>query len=120
MTHLHQVLFSDGLNLYKTKCRKRLQYSQIESIIKHMGKQDASPATWRNAINNIELKALRKAETIEQVAAMVDCRDHEYSREEQAAHVKTHLQQQYITRVLNGLPAARHNQGAAPQGAETP
>ena len=37
-----------------------------------------------------EIKALRKAETIEQVAAMVDCRDHEYSREEQAAHVKTH------------------------------
>ena len=51
-----------------------------------------------------EINALRQAETIEQVAAMVDCRAHEYNREEMAEHVKIHLKSQYAQRVLNGLP----------------
>ena len=56
-----------------------------------------------------EIKALREADTIEQVVAMVDCRDHEdheYSREERVAYIKTKLQQQYITRLKHDVPEA--------------
>ena len=53
-----------------------------------------------------EIKTLREANTIEEVVAMVDCRDHEYSREEQAAHVKTHLLRQYSTRLKHDVPEA--------------
>lgn len=53
-----------------------------------------------------EIKALRKAETIEQIAAMVDCRDFEHGRDEWVSHIKVHLQAEYIHRVFNGLPEA--------------
>ena len=52
-----------------------------------------------------EIKALRKAETIEQVVAMVDCREFEHA-EEQAAHIKTQLLRQYSTRLKHDVPEA--------------
>ena len=52
-----------------------------------------------------EIKALRQAETIEAVTAMIDCRAHEYNREERTVQIKAYIKNRYVQRVLNGLPA---------------
>ena len=45
-----------------------------------------------------EIKALREANTIKEVVAMVDCRE--------AAHIQHHLMLQYSNRILDGMPEA--------------
>ena len=45
-----------------------------------------------------EIKSLRATNTIEEVVAMVDCRE--------AAHIQHHLMLQYSNRILDGMPEA--------------
>ena len=52
-----------------------------------------------------EIKALREADTISAVIAMVDCREFEHAKDE-AAHIQYHLMLQYSNRILDGMPEA--------------
>ena len=52
-----------------------------------------------------EIKALREANTIKEVVAMVDCREFEHAKDE-AAHIQHHLMLQYSNRILDGMPEA--------------
>ena len=49
-----------------------------------------------------EIKALREANTIKEVVAMVDCREFEHNVNDEAAHI----QLQYNNRILDGMPEA--------------
>ena len=49
-----------------------------------------------------EIKALREANTIKEVVAMVDCREFEHNIKDEAAHI----QLQYNNRILDGMPEA--------------
>ena len=53
-----------------------------------------------------EIKALREANTIKEVVAMVDCREFEHNAKDEAAHIQHHLMLQYNNRILDGMPEA--------------
>ena len=53
-----------------------------------------------------EIKTLREANTIEEVVAMVDCREFEHNAKDEAAHIQYHLMLQYSNRILDGMPEA--------------
>ena len=53
-----------------------------------------------------EIKALREANTIKEVVAMVDCREFEHNAKDEAAHIQYHLMLQYNNRILDGMPEA--------------
>ena len=53
-----------------------------------------------------EIKALREADNIEAVIAMVDCRHFEHHAKDEAAHIQYHLMLQYNNRILDGMPEA--------------
>ena len=58
-----------------------------------------------------EIKALREANTIKEVVAMVDFREFEHNAKDEAAHIQYHLIQyhlmlQYNNRILDGMSEA--------------
>ena len=53
-----------------------------------------------------EIKALREANTIKEVVAMVECREFEHNAKDEAAHIQYHLMLQYNNRILDGMPEA--------------